>query len=255
LVRNEGEVAHICPNYYCPPQIKGRIEHFVSRKAMNIEGLGTETIDEMVSKNLIHNVADIYKLTKEQLITLEHFADKAADNLLKSIEQSKNVPFHRVLFALGIRYVGETVAYKLANSLKSIDRIINATFEELTSIDEIGEKIAQSIINYFQQNEHRKLIEELKQAGLQFEITETSLPQSDKLKGMSIVVTGTFPAPNNRKKMEELVMHHGGKLVKSVSKSTSLIVAGEKPGPDKIQLAQQYGIKIIDQSEFLSMLD
>ncbi len=255
LIRNEGEAAHICPNYYCPPQIKGRIEHFVSRKAMNIEGLGTETIDELVTKNLINNPADIYKLTKEQLITLEHFADKAAENLLKSIEQSKNTPFPRVLFALGIRYVGETVAYKLANSLKNIERIINATFEELIRIDEIGEKIAHSIINYFQQSVHRMLIDELKKAGLQFEMKNDALPKSDKLKGMTIVVTGTFPHPYNRKKMEELVVQHGGKLVKSVSKSTSLIVAGEKPGPDKMQLGQQFGIKIIHQDDFLSMIE
>ncbi|MCX7862417.1 MAG: NAD-dependent DNA ligase LigA [Bacteroidales bacterium] len=255
LIRNEGEAAHYCTNYYCPPQIKGRIEHFVSRKAMDIEGLGTETIDELVSKKLIYNPADIYKLTKFQLLTLEHFADKAADNLLKSIEQSKQVPFPRVLFALGIRYVGETIAQKLAYSFKNIDNLINATYEELIQTEEIGDKIAQSVIQYFQEQDNQTLIKELKEAGLQFSLKENNLIVSEKLKGMSIVITGTFPPPYNRKKMEELVIQHNGKLVKSVSKSTSFIVAGEKPGPDKMELAQKYGIRIMNQQEFLNILE
>ncbi len=254
LVRNEGEAAHYCPNYLCPPQIKGRIEHFVSRKAMNIEGLGTETIDEMVDKKIITTPADIYQLTKEQLITLEHYADKAAENLLQSIEKSKQVPYARVLYALGIRYVGETVAQKLANAFSSIDILKQASFEQLTAVDEIGEKIAQSILQFFSKKEHIELVEKLKAAGLQFTQSEENKKLSDKLQGLTIVVTGTFPLPYNRKKMEELVALHGGKLVKSVSKSTSFIVAGENPGPDKIEKAQKLGIKIITQNDFLNII-
>ena len=254
LIRNEGEAAHYCPNPQCPPQVRGRIEHFVSRKAMNIEGLGIETIDELVTKGYVKTPADIYKLTKEQLLTLEHFADKAAENLLQSIEKSKSTPFHRVLYALGIRYVGETVAQKIANSLKSIDNIKNATYEQLTSIDEVGEKIANSIIQYFKDEYNIEIIENLRKAGLQMSVIEESKSLSNKLNGLSIVVTGTFPEPYNRKKMEELVVLNGGKLVKSVSKSISFIVAGDKPGPDKIEKATKFNIKIISQQDFLKLI-
>jgi DNA ligase (NAD+) len=254
LIKNEGEAAHYCPNPQCPPQIRGKIEHFVSRKAMDIEGLGVETIDELVTKGYVKTPADIYKLTKEQLLTLEHFADKAAENLLQSIEKSKSTPFQRVLYALGIRYVGETVAQKIANSLKSIDNIKNATYEQLTSIDEVGEKIANSIIQYFSDKNNIELIEKLKQAGIQMLLIEEDKPLSNKLNGMTIVVTGTFPEPFNRKKMENLVILNGGKLVKSVSKSTSFIIAGDKPGPDKIEKATQLNIKIINQQEFIKLI-
>ncbi|MGQ9847030.1 MAG: NAD-dependent DNA ligase LigA [Bacteroidales bacterium] len=254
LQRNEGEAAHFCPNYLCPPQIKGRIEHFVSRKAMNIEGLGEETIDELVEKKMVLTPADLYKLNKEQLLSLEHFADKAADNLLRSINKSKETPFPRVLYALGIRYVGETVAQKLVSALPNIDLIINASKEQLLQIDEIGETIAESIIQYFKSEENLILINELRNFGIQLS-HNIEKNKSNRLENLSIVVTGSFEKPYDRKKIEELVIQNGAKLVKSVSKKTSFVVAGNKPGPDKIELASQLGIKIISSEEFLKMLD
>lgn len=254
LQRNEGEAAHFCPNYLCPPQIKGRIEHFVSRKAMNIEGLGEETIDEMVEKKLVLTPADLYKINKEQLLTLEHFADKAADNLFSSINKSKETPFPRVLYALGIRYVGETVAQKLAFALPNIDLIINANKEQLLQIDEIGDKIAESVIQYFKNEENIILINQLKDIGIQLSHTKEENNKTNLLANLSIVVTGSFEKPYDRKKLEELVVQNGAKLVKSVSKKTSFIVAGNKPGPDKIESASQLGIKIISSEDFLKML-
>jgi len=255
LQRNEGEAAHFCPNFHCPPQIKGRIEHFVSRKAMNIEGLGSETIDEMVENKMVLTPADLYKLNKTQLLLLEHFADKAADNLLLSIENSKSTPYPRVLYALGIRYVGETVAQKLAQALPDINLIINANKEQLLQIDEIGEKIADSVIQYFNNEDNLLIISQLKNAGVQFSHTVELNTRTDKLANLSIVVTGSFDKPYDRKKMEELVIQNGAKLVKSVSKKTSFIVAGNKPGPDKIEAASKLGIKIIGSEDFLKMLD
>lgn len=254
LQRNEGEAAYFCPNPLCPPQVKGRIEHFVSRKAMNIEGLGIETIDEMVEKKMISTPADLYLLTREQLLLLEHFADKAAENLLKSIEKSKTTPYPRVLYALGIRYVGETVAQKLANAFQNIDLLIQASYNELIEIEEIGDKIAKSVFNYFKDEKNLQLIQNLKKAGLSFEHTINQTAKTNILGGQSIVVTGSFEKPYNRKKLEELVILNGAKLVKSVSKKTSFIVAGSKPGPDKIKLANQLGIRIITSEEFLKMI-
>lgn len=254
LQRNEGEAAHFCPNYLCPPQVKGRIEHFVSRKAMNIEGLGEETIDEMVEKKLVLTPADLYKINKEQLLSLEHFANKAADNLLNSIKKSKETPFPRVLYALGIRYVGETVAQKLAFALPDIDLIINANKEQLVQIDEIGDKIAESILQYFKNEENIILINQLKNIGIQLSHNIEENNKTSILANLSIVVTGSFEKPYDRKKLEELVIQNGAKLVKSVSKKTSFIVAGNKPGPDKIESALQLGIKIISSKDFLKML-
>jgi len=254
LQRNEGEAAHFCPNYLCPPQIKGRIEHFVSRKAMNIEGLGEETIDEMVEKQMIQTPADLYSLTKSELLTLEHFANKAADNLLLSIEKSKQTPYSRVLFGLGIRYVGETVAQKLARAFYNIDLLIQATPQQLIEVEEIGNKIAESVYQFFQNKENIKLIEKLKKAGLQFEQAKELKKQSNALANLSIVVTGSFEKPFDRKKIEELVIQNSGKLVKSVSKNTSFIVAGQKPGPDKMEQAQKLGIKVISSNDFLKIL-
>ncbi|MCX7954469.1 MAG: NAD-dependent DNA ligase LigA [Bacteroidales bacterium] len=253
LVRNEGEAAYYCPNINCPPQVKGRIEHFVQRKAMDIQGLGPETIDEMYEKKLVSKVTDLYKLTKEQLLQLEHFADKSSENLLRSIEQSKKVPYPRLLYALGIKYVGEVTAQKLADAFGDIDTLAKATKEDLMQVEEIGEKIAESVIAFFQNNENKNLIEELKKIGLQTK-NEPKNKLSDKLNGLSIVVTGTFPEPYNRKKMEELVVLNGGKLLKGVSSNTTYIVAGEKPGPDKIKKAEQLKIPIITQEEFLKKL-
>lgn len=250
LQRNPDEAAHYCPNPNCPPQIKARIEHFVDRKAMDIEGLGSETIDELLSKQLIHNIADIYLLTKEQLLQLEHFADKAAENLLSSIEKSKQAPYHRVLYALGIRYVGETVARKLASAFPSIDELMHASKEQLMQIDEIGEKIANSLIDWFNNKNNQIIIERLKKVGLQF--SQEIKPQSNILNNLNIVVTGTFKGTYGRKEVEELVIKNGGKLQKSVNSNTNFIVAGEKPGPDKIQKAQKLNIEIITLDELLN---
>jgi len=255
LIRPEGEAAHYCPNINCPPQIKGKIEHFVQRKAMNIEGLGTETIDELYEKNYVKKITDLYYLTKEQLLTLEHFADKASEKLLNNIQKSKNVPYPRLLYALGIRYVGEVVAQKLALAFPNIDLLMNAKFEDLIQVEDIGEKIAHSIISFFNNPENRKMIEEFKKIGLKTYLEEQNTNIiSDKLKGLKIVITGVFPEPYNRKKMEDLVIAHGGKLMKSVSKNIDFIVAGENPGPEKIQKAKALNIKIIDQSKFLQLI-
>ncbi len=254
LQRNEGEAAHFCPNPLCPPQIKGRIEHYVSRKAMNIEGLGFETIDEMVEKEMILTPDNLYHLNKEQLLSLEHFADKAADNLLNSIEKSKTTPYPRALYALGIRYVGETVAQKLANALPNIDLLIKASQEELIQVEEIGDKIAESVFNYFKDEKNLQLIQKLKEAGISFEHTVDQIAKTDILAGQSIIVTGSFEKPYDRKKLEELVSLNGAKLVKSVSKKTSFVVAGNKPGPDKMESAGQLEIKIISSEDFLKMI-
>lgn len=256
LVRNENEAGHFCPNENCPPQVKGKIEHFISRKAMNIDGLGEETVDLLYQNGLIKSVADIYKLHKEQILKLERFAEKSADNMLAGIQKSKEIPFQKVLFALGIRFVGETVARKLAIHFKNIDALISSTSEDLLAVDEVGDKIASSVISYFQNPENIILINELKNAGIQFsENLENQIIYPALLKEKSIVVTGSFAKPFDRKKLEELVLNYGGKLVKSVSKSTSFIVAGEKPGPDKIEKAEKLNVQIISVTEFLELIE
>ena len=252
LVKPEGEVAWYCINENCPPQIKGKLEHFISRKAMNIDGLGEETIDLLYEKGLVKTPADLYKLKKEVLITLDRFAEKSAENIISGLEKSKEVAFHRVLFALGIRFVGETVAKKLARHFKSLDKIMISTEEELAEVDEIGKKIASSITLYFKNEENKNLIRELKTTGLQFEeIITDQKTYPPLLKGNVIVVTGSFEKPFDRKKLEELVESYEGKLAKSVSKNTSFIVAGEKPGPDKIEKANSLQIPVITKEEFL----
>lgn len=256
LVRNENEAGHFCPNENCSPQVKGKIEHFISRKAMNIDGLGEETVDLLYQNGLIKSVADIYKLKKEQILNLERFAEKSADNMLAGIEKSKEIPFQKVLFALGIRFVGETVARKLAIHFKNIDTLISSTTEDLLAVDEVGDKIASSVISYFQNPENIILINQLKDAGIQFsENLENQIIYPALLNEKSIVVTGSFPKPYDRKKLEELVLNYGGKLVKSVSKSTSFIVAGEKPGPDKIEKAEKLNVQIISVTEFLKLIE
>lgn len=256
LIRNENEAGHFCLNENCPPQIKGKIEHFISRKAMNIDGLGEETVDLLYQNALIKSVADIYNLKKEQVLTLERFAEKSADNMLAGIEKSKEIPFQKVLFALGIRFVGETVARKLATHFNNIDNLINCTTEELLEVDEVGDKIASSVITYFKNPENIILINKLKAAGIQFaENLENKIQYPPILKEKSIVVTGSFPKPYDRKKLEEFVINYGGKLVKSVSKSTTFIVAGEKPGPDKIEKAEKLNVQIISATEFLKLLE
>ncbi|MGC8802874.1 MAG: NAD-dependent DNA ligase LigA, partial [Bacteroidales bacterium] len=270
LQRNEGEARHYCPNEKsCPPQLKGKIEHFISRKAMNIESLGEGKVDLLFDKGLVRNPADLYELTYDQLYGLEKviedpllgkvkkisFKEKTVENILKGIESSKQVPFERVLFALGIRYVGETVARKLAAHFKNIDAIRNASYEDLTQVPEIGDIIAQSVIDWFSDSENKLLVERLKAHGIQMSgKVETQVQLSNVLAGKTFVITGSYATPQRRKELEELVVAHGGKLVDSVSSKTSYIVAGENPGPSKIQKAQQWGIPIISENEFLEMI-
>lgn len=254
LIRNEDEAAHYCPNEDgCPPQIKGKIEHFASRKAMNIEGLGEETIALLYEKGLLHTIADIYDLKVPDLARLERLGTKSARNIKNAVEASKEVPFARVLFALGIRYVGETVAKKLAGAFRSIDALEAATYDELVEVDEIGERIAQSVLNYFAQPEHRQLIERLKAAGLQFETAGENAPVSDKLNGLSIVISGTF-VHHSRDEYKALIEQHGGKNISSVSAKANFILAGANMGPAKLEKAQKLGVKIIDENEFLEMI-
>lgn len=256
LVRNEDEAAHYCPNEDgCPPQIKGKMEHFVSRKAMNIDGLGTETIGLLYENGLLKNVADIYDLKAMDLARMERLGEKSAKNLRVGIEQSKQVPFARVLFALGIRYVGETVAKKLAASFRSIDALAAASYDDLIAVDEIGDRIAESVLNYFAKPEHIAIIERLKTAGLQFEtITTETILTSDKLNGLSIVISGTF-THHSRDEYKALIEQHGGKNVGSISAKTSFVLAGENMGPSKLEKAQKLGIKIMNEDEFLTLIE
>ena len=253
LERQEGEAQHFCPNDAgCPPQIKGKMEHFISRKAMNIDGLGAETIELLYEKQLIHNVADLYDLQYEDLMRLDRMADKSVRNLLAGLEESKNVPFERVLFALGIRFVGETVAKKLAQALGNIDAIAQASFEELIGIEEIGDKIAQSILQYFSVSAHIEIIQRLKNAGLQFEMQQKELA-GDTLKDASIVVSGVFERVS-RDELKVLIESYGGKNVGSISAKTTFVVAGENMGPAKLEKAQKLGVKILSEAEFFEMI-
>lgn len=255
LIRKEGEAAHYCPNEdTCAPQIKGKIEHFISRKAMAIESLGEETINLLYNQNLVKNCADLYKLTEENIAPLERMGEKSAQKIITNIQKSKNVPFERVLFALGIRYVGETVAKKLAYSLHNIDALENASFEELKNIDEIGEKIAESIVNFFKEEKNKQLVNDLKQAGLKFAIDEKTLQnKTDNLNGKTIVISGTFSL-HSREEYKEIIVNNGGKNTSSISSKTDFILAGENMGPSKLQKAQELSIKILSEEEFLSLL-
>ncbi len=255
LVRYEGEAAHYCPNETsCPPQIKGRIEHFISRRAMNIDGLGPETVDLFYRQGLIKDTADLYQLHADDIKKLDRMGQKSADNIIQSIESSKQVPFERVLFALGIRFVGETVAKKIAKSFRDIEELEHADLNTLTGIDEIGGKIAQSIISYFQNPVNRHLIERLKAAGLQFSRSEEDLSgYTDKLAGQSIVISGVF-SHHSRDEYKAMIERNGGKHSGSISGKTSFILAGENMGPSKLEKAQKLGIRIVDEDEFLAML-
>lgn len=256
LIRYPGEAAHYCPNENgCPPQIKGKIEHFVSRKAMNIEGLGTETINLLYNKGLLRNIADIYDLKFSDLVNLERMGEKSANNLLNSIEKSKQVPFERVLFALGIRFVGETVAKKLAAHFKSIDALQHATYEELLEVEEIGDKIAQSVIQFFSDPKNLEIIQRLKAAGIQMSLSEENQSlKGNELEGKSIVISGVFKL-HSRDEYKKMIEAHGGKNVGSVSSKTSFILAGDNMGPEKLKKAQQLGIPLIDESTFLAMIN
>ena len=255
LVRYEGEAAHYCPNETaCPPQIKGKIEHFISRKAMNIDGLGPETVDLFYRIGLIKNTADLYTLTADDIKGLDRMGEKSAENIIKGIEQSKQVPFERVIFALGIRFVGETVAKKIAKSFKDIEELENASLERLVALDEIGEKIAQSILNYFSNSSNRELVNRLKEAGLQLYRTEEELSGlSDKLAGLSIVISGVF-THHSRDEYKDLIEKNGGKNVGSISAKTSFILAGENMGPAKLEKATKLGVRIINEEEFLKLI-
>lgn len=255
LVRSEGEAQHYCPNDAgCPPQIKGRIEHFISRKAMNIDGLGAETVDAMVDAEIISNMADLYDLQKEDVLKLDRMADKSATNLLTGLENSKQIPFERVLYALGIRFVGETVAKKLARHFKSIEALAAAQYEDLISVDEIGERIANSIIAFFADKSNKDLVMRLWSHGLQFELGEEALPASSVLEGKSFVVSGVFSLVS-RNELKKLIETNGGKLLGGVSKNTDYLVAGENMGPSKLQKARDLNVQIIDESTFLKMIE
>ena len=254
LVRPEGEAAHYCPNESgCPPQIKGRIEHFVTRKAMNIN-MGPETVEDLYEAGLISNTADLYTLKFADLIRLERWADKSARNLLASLEESKQVPFERVLFALGIRFVGETVAKRLASAFHTIEQLEEASLETLTEVDEIGGRIAQSVIDYFADERNRILVNRLKEYGLQMSVAEDLLVnRSEKLKGLTIVISGTF-SKHSRDEYKAMIEQHGGKNSGSVSGKTDYILAGENMGPAKLEKAAKLGVKIINEDEFLNMI-
>lgn len=256
LVRYEDEAAYYCTNETaCPPQIKGKIEHFISRRAMNIEGLGPETVDLFYQEGLIHDIADLYTLQTADICRLERMGEKSAENIIQGIERSKEVPYERVLFALGIRFVGETVAKKVAKAFRSIEALASANLDDLIHVDEIGEKIAGSIIQYFTNEKNRILVERLRQSGLKLEADEEDLSgYSDKLKGMSIVISGVF-ARHSRDEYKALIEKHGGKNVGSISKKTSFILAGDNMGPSKLEKAQQLNIPIKDENEFLAMIE
>lgn len=255
LVRNEGEAQHYCPNtYHCPPQITGKIQHFISRKAMDIEGLGEETVELLFRSGVIKNYADLYEITVEKLLPLERMAKKSAENIVKGIEKSKEVPFERVLFALGIRYVGETVAKKLARHYKNITALENTTVEQLVEVDEIGNQIATSVVNFFQEEYNKELINRLKEYGLQFELSaEATAGQTDTLKGKTFVVSGVFSL-YSRDELKALIEQHGGKVGSSISSKTDYVIAGDKMGPSKREKAESLGVKIIDEVAFQSLI-
>jgi DNA ligase (NAD+) len=255
LKRVEGEANHFCPNQMgCPPQVKGRMEHFVSRKAMNIDSLGGETIEQLVNANLIKNIADLYELTKEQLLPLERMAEKSTSNLIEGIKASKQISFERVLYAIGIRHVGETTAKKIAKKVKTLDVLINASREELVEIDEVGETIAESIYEFFADEKNRLMIDKLKEAGLKFELSEEQqLGGSDKLSGLTFVISGVFNR-YSRDQLKELIELNGGKNSSAISKKTSFVLAGENMGPEKLKKAQSAGVKLISEDDFERMI-
>ena len=256
LERKEGEAQHYCPNFYgCPPQIIGRTQHYISRKAMDIEGLGGETVALLYNADLVHNYADLYELKKEQVIPLERMADKSAQNLIDGIEKSKEVPFERVLYALGIRYVGETVAKKLAKHYKTIDNLANASLMDLVLVDEIGERIAQSVITFFENEENRKIVERLKGYGVQLEaVAKADTSVSDKLDGKTFVVSGVFEK-FNRDDLKKAIEDNGGKVGSSISSKTHYVVAGDNMGPAKLEKANQLGVAIISEDDFIALIN
>ncbi|WP_396197899.1 NAD-dependent DNA ligase LigA [Flavobacterium sp.] len=255
LVRSEGEANHFCPNFYgCPPQIIGRIQHFITRKAMDIDGLGGETVALLYNAGLVANYADLYALQKEQILPLERMAEKSAENLIQGIENSKTIPFERVLYALGIRYVGETVAKKLAKHYKSIDAIAQASIMDLILVDEIGDKIAQSVVQFFDNHENQRIIERLKQYGVQLESAAEAALLSEKLKGKTFVVSGVFEL-YSRDELKKAIEDNGGKVGSSISAKTDFVIAGDNMGPAKLEKANQLKIAIISEVDFKLMVE
>ncbi|MBA3664302.1 MAG: NAD-dependent DNA ligase LigA [Bacteroidetes bacterium] len=256
LVRKESEAQHYCPNEnYCPPQVKGKMEHFVSRKAMNIDSLGGETISQLFDAGLLKNIADIYDLKKEQLLPLERMAEKSAQNLIEGIEQSKTIPFERVLFAIGIRHVGETSAKKIARKVKDIDTLLSLTKEQLLEIDEVGETIAESIITHFANPQNKEILTRLQKAGLQFSLSEEAMAKTgDKLAGLTFVISGVF-TKYSRDQLKEMIEQNGGKNSGSISGKTSYLLAGDNMGPEKLKKAEKLGVKIISEDNLEKMLE
>jgi DNA ligase (NAD+) len=255
LVRTEGEANHFCPNFYgCPPQIIGRVQHFITRKAMDIDGLGGETVALLFNAGLVTNYADLYELKKEQIIPLERMAEKSAENLINGIEKSKTIPFERVLYALGIRYVGETVAKKLAKHYKSIDALANASIMDLILVDEIGDKIAQSVVQFFENQENIRIIDRLKNYGVQLESGVEDILLSEKLKGKIFVVSGVFEI-YSRDELKKAIEDNGGKVGSSISSKTDFVIAGDNMGPSKLEKANQLKVAIISETDFKNMID
>ncbi len=255
LIRTDGDAKHYCPNEFgCAPQITGRVQHFISRKAMDIDGLGGETVDLLRKEGLIQNYADLYDLKVEQIIPLERMAEKSAQNMIAGIEKSKEIPFKKVLFALGIRFVGETVAKKLAKHFKSIENLMAADFETLIAVDEIGDRIAQSIIDFSNDLGNIQLVNRLKSYGVQLEVSAESIEnQTDKLQGNAFVVSGVFHQMS-RNELKKAIEDNGGKVSSSISKKTSYVVAGDNMGPSKLAKAESLGIPIISEDEFIEMI-
>ncbi|SFF94988.1 NAD-dependent DNA ligase LigA [Pontibacter chinhatensis] len=255
LVRAEGEAQFYCPNEKgCEPQILAKLEHFISRKAMNVDELGPRTLEQLYRAGYVRNVADLYDITFEQLVPLERMGEKSANNILNSLQKSKETPYDRVLFALGIRFVGSTVAKKIAEELPDLEALRGATYEELIAINEIGDRIAHSILSYFQEPDHIELLERLKAAGLKFKSERTAPDiQSDRLEGSTFVISGVFESVS-REELQQLIISHGGKVVSSISKKLSYLVAGDKMGPSKLEKAEKLGIKILSEEEFLGMI-
>lgn len=254
LIRIEGEAAHICPNKYgCPPQIVGRIEHFVGRRMMNIDGIGEETARLLYDNGLVSDIADLYDLTAERLLSLDRFAERSAKRVIEGIENSRSVPFERVIFALSIPYVGETGAKKLARATGDIDTLMGMSAEQLTEIEDIGERIAESIVEFFASDLNRRIIERLRTAGVQMSMPQDDRPKSDLLAGKTIVISGTF-IRNSRDRYKELIEQNGGKNSGSISKKTDYLLAGDNMGPAKLEKATSLGIPIIDEETFLSMI-
>ncbi|WP_264566905.1 NAD-dependent DNA ligase LigA [Flavobacterium sp. N3904] len=256
LIRGEGEANHYCPNFYgCPPQIIGRIQHYISRKAMDIEGLGGETVALLFNNGLLHNYADLYELTVEQILPLDRMAQKSAENLVNGVKKSKEIPFESVLFALGIRFVGETVAKKLAKHYKNIDALQQATLVDLILVDEIGERIAQSVIDFFENTDNKIIIERLKRYGVQFEIVEKVNPNAtNKFLGKTFVVSGVF-STFSRDELKTLIEDNGGKIGSSISAKTDFVVAGDNMGPAKLEKANKLNVPIISEDQFITMLN